>query len=102
MTTPHLLEVFHEGDELSWSIMHPTDDCPWVYEEQGDGITLAYHPDCVFEFELEHVGADAFIQGIPTEAGFYVIEHWVEKGWDREDADTGILIVERVDHPGAR
>lgn len=95
--TPHLLEIYHEGDEPTWAIMHPSNGCPWVYEEQGDGFTLAYHPDCPFEFELEHVGEDAFLEGVPTEPGFYVIEHYVEKGWDRDDVTTGIVIVGRVE-----
>lgn len=95
-TIPHLLEIWHDDDgELQWSIQHPEATCP-VTEERVDvnpmGWVYVSRPDCPFEFELEHVGSDAFLEGLPQDDGFYVVHHFVEKGYEPDDVVTGIVV----------
>lgn len=105
---PHFLVVEDEDEDGNWTydwsgyVEHP-DDCPKSLLWEGlDGFEDVYKHDCAFEYELEHVGMEAFG---PTEKERLEdwgepplrveIEHIVERHpagpWGPEEVSTWII-----------
>lgn len=103
----HFVRFEDEGDEeLWWYIEHPA-ECPErvIYEHPANPDESVIGRDCVYEWETDNIGREAFVSqedhslGLPTEPGRYIIE-WVNNGEKGDWFESWIEVGRKVSDDG--